>query len=62
MIVEISIEPKANRYARRFVIDWDKCPPPWCELGKDIALSLDTLARRGAGWRSVTVAEKELAE
>jgi hypothetical protein len=54
MIVQISVPSKKSRQPKAtFVIDWDRAPAPWNQICPEIALSLDELARRGAGWVKV---------
>jgi hypothetical protein len=52
MIVQVSTLKPAKR-AGTLVIDWDRMPGDWPQLAREIAASLDELARRGAGWSRV---------
>jgi hypothetical protein len=52
MIVQVSVAKPAKR-AGTFVIDWDRMPGNWPDIAREVALSLDELARRGAGWSAV---------
>jgi hypothetical protein len=59
MIVQVSVAKPAKR-AGTFVIDWDRVArPSLAEIARDIALSLDELARRGAGWKAVETREPD---
>jgi hypothetical protein len=51
MIVQVSKTTNTSRTT--FVIDWDRKPAPWNEIGPEIATSLDLLSRRGANWSTV---------